>query len=256
MFVVRSPATTPAPETPTVLSGYGGFAITSSPAFSPAVVTWCEAGGVYALAGIRGGAEYGEQWHRAGMLDNKSQVFDDFCAAGDWLVGQGRTSRERLGIRGGSNGGLLVGATITRRPDLCRAAVCAVPLIDMLRYQHFLIGALWVPEYGDPDDPGEFETLLSYSPYHRVIDGTRYPAVLITTAEADARVDPMHALKFAARLQAATSAPEENPVLLRLESRAGHGSGKPAWKQAEEHADTWSFLAWQLGLSDPGARPV
>jgi prolyl oligopeptidase len=256
MFLVRSPSTTPAPETPTVLSGYGGFAITSSPVFSPGVIAWCEAGGVYALAGIRGGGEYGEEWHRAGMLDNKPQVFDDFCAAADWLVAAGRTSHDRLGIRGGSNGGLLVGATVTRRPGLCRAAVCAVPLIDMLRYHLFLIGALWVPEYGDPDDPDQFATLFSYSPYHRVVDGTRYPAVLVTTAEGDARVDPMHALKFAARLQRATSAPDENPVLLRLESRAGHGSGKPAWKQADELADTWAFLAWQLGVRRPAARPA
>ncbi|MDQ6929022.1 MAG: prolyl oligopeptidase family serine peptidase, partial [Actinomycetota bacterium] len=256
MFVVRAPTTTPAPTTPTVLSGYGGFAITSSPVFSPGVVAWCEAGGVYALAGIRGGGEYGEQWHRAGMLDNKSQVFDDFCAAADWLVAEGRTSPERLGIRGGSNGGLLVGAAITRRPELCRAAVCAVPLIDMLRYHQFLIGALWVPEYGDPDDPDQFATLLSYSPYHRVVDGTRYPAVLVTTAESDARVDPMHALKFAARLQVATASPEENPILLRLESRAGHGSGKPAWKLADELADTWGFLAWQLDVTGSAAPPA
>jgi prolyl oligopeptidase len=256
MFLVRSRSTTPGPETPTVLSGYGGFAITSSPAFSPGVVSWCEAGGVYALAGIRGGGEYGEQWHRAGMLENKTQVFEDFGAAADWIVAESRTSRDRLGIRGGSNGGLLVGAMITRRPELCRAAVCAVPLIDMLRYHRFLIGALWVPEFGDPEDPDEFATLLAYSPYHRIVDGTRYPAVLVTTAESDARVDPMHALKFAARLQFSTSAPDENPVLLRLESRAGHGAGKPAWKQADEAADTWTFLAWQLSLRRSEAPPA
>ncbi len=255
MFLVRTSSTTPGPQTPTVLSGYGGFAITSSPAFSPGIVAWCEAGGVYAVAGIRGGGEYGEQWHRGGMLDNKPQVFEDFEAAADWLVAEGRTSRECLGIRGGSNGGLLVGATITRRPELCRAAVCAVPLLDMLRYNRFLIGALWVPEYGDPDDPREFATLLAYSPYHRVVDGTRYPAVLVTTAESDSRVDPMHALKFAARLQYATSGPDKDPVLLRLESRAGHGAGKPAWKQADEMADTWAFLAWQLGLRRPEELP-
>ncbi|HUQ63389.1 MAG TPA: prolyl oligopeptidase family serine peptidase [Acidimicrobiales bacterium] len=248
MFLVRAPSTDPSPSTPTVLNGYGGFAIISSPGFSPGVVAWCEAGGVYAVAGIRGGGEYGEEWHRAGMLDHKGQVFDDFCAAADWLVAEGRTSRGHLAIRGGSNGGLLVGAAITRRPDLCRAAVCAVPLIDMLRYHRFLIGALWIPEYGDPDDPDHFTALLSYSPYHHVIDGIAYPSVLVTTAEADARVDPMHALKFAARLQVATAAPDDKPILLRLESRAGHGGGKPAWKQADEIADTWAFLAWQLGM--------
>ena len=168
-------------------------------------MAFCEAGGVWAVAGIRGGGEYGEDWHRAGMLANKQQCFDDFYAAADWLVAEGRTSRDRLAIRGGSNGGLLVGAAVTQRPDLCRAAVCAVPLLDMLRYHRFLIGALWVPEYGDPDDPDEFAVLAAYSPYQHVVDGTRYPATLITTAESDSRVDPLHARKFAARLQAATS---------------------------------------------------
>jgi prolyl oligopeptidase len=230
---------------PTVLSGYGGFAIASTPAFSPGIVAWCDAGGVFALAGIRGGGEYGEDWHRAGMREHKQQVFDDFAAAGDWLVAEGRTSRDRLAIRGGSNGGLLVGATITQRPDLCRAAVCAVPLLDMLRYHRFLIGALWVPEYGDPDDADDFAVLHAYSPYHHVVDGTRYPAILITTAESDSRVDPMHARKFAARLEAAAGA-GSGPVLLRVESRAGHGVGKPRWKQADELADTWAFVSWQL----------
>ncbi len=244
MFVVRASTTTPSPETPTVLSGYGGFAIVSSPGFSPGLVSFCQAGGVCAVAGIRGGGEYGEEWHRAGMGDRKQQVFDDFAAAADWLVATGRASRARLAIRGGSNGGLLVGAAITQRPDLCRAAVCAVPLLDMLRYHRFLIGALWVPEYGDPDSPAGFATLSAYSPYHHVVDGTPYPAVLVMTAESDSRVDPMHARKFTARLQAAT----DEPVLLRIETRAGHGQGKPASKQADELADSWSFLAWQLGL--------
>jgi len=245
MFLVRAVATTPSPTTPTVLSGYGGFAITSSPGFSPGLVSFCQAGGVYAVAGIRGGGEYGEDWHRAGMGHHKQQVFDDFVAAADWLVATGRTSRERLAVRGGSNGGLLVGAVITQRPDLCRAAVCAVPLLDMLRYHRFLIGALWVPEYGDPDSPADFADLLAYSPYHHVVDGTSYPSILVMTAESDSRVDPMHARKFVARLQAAGS---EQPVLLRIETRAGHGQGKPTSKQADELADSWAFLAWQLGL--------
>jgi prolyl oligopeptidase len=212
-------------------------------------VAFCEAGGVYAIAGIRGGGEYGEDWHRAGMLGNKQQCFDDFFAAADWLVAEGRTSRHRLAIRGGSNGGLLVGAALTQRPDLCRAAVCAVPLLDMVRYDRFLIGALWVPEYGDPADPDGFADLYTYSPYHRVLDGTAYPATIITTAESDSRVDPAHARKFAARLQAATSSPLDSPVLLRIEDRAGHGLGKPVWKQADEGADVWSFVSWQLGMS-------
>ncbi len=230
-----------------MLYGYGGFAVTSTPAFSPGIVAWCEAGGVYALAGIRGGGEYGEDWHRAGMLQRKQNVFDDFAAAADWLVAEGRTSRRRLAIRGGSNGGLLVGATLVQRPDLSRAVVCAVPLLDMLRYQRFLIGALWVPEYGDPDDPEDFAALFAYSPYHNVVDGRPYPAVLVLTAETDARVDPMHARKFTARLQAATAG--DAPVLLRVESRAGHGVGKPRRKQADELADTWAFVLWQLDVA-------
>jgi len=256
MFLVRARTTTPSPGTPTVLSGYGGFAIASTPAFGPGLVAFCEAGGVYAIAGIRGGGEYGEDWHRAGMLARKQQVFDDFHAAADWLVAQGRTGRDTLAIRGGSNGGLLVGAAITQRPDLCRAAVCAVPLLDMLRYHRFLIGALWVPEYGDPDDPDDFAHLLAYSPYHRLVDGAVYPATLLVTAESDSRVDPMHARKFAARMQAATAEPDERPVLLRVESRAGHGVGKPAWKQADEAADTWAFVLWQLrGQGSTAAEP-
>ena len=248
MFLVRAAGTAVTSETPTLLTAYGGFSITNVPAYSSATVAFCEAGGVWAVAGIRGGGEYGEDWHRAGMLANKQQVFDDFHAAADWLVAEGRTSRDRLAIRGGSNGGLLVGAAVTQRPDLCRAAICIVPLLDMLRYHRFLIGALWIPEYGDPDDSEQFRVLAAYSPYHHVVDGTPYPATLITTAESDSRVDPLHARKFAARLQAATSAPDECPVLVRIESRAGHGVGKPAWKQADEAADVWAFVFWQLRM--------
>ena len=247
MFLVRSSATEPGPDTPTLLTAYGGFAISNAPGYSAATVVFCEAGGVWAVAGIRGGGEYGEDWHRAGMLAQKQQSFDDFYAAADWLVGQGRTSRDRLAIRGGSNGGLLVGAALTQRPDLCRVALCAVPLLDMLRYHLFLIGALWIPEFGDPGDREQAAVIGAYSPYHQVVDGTPYPATLITTAESDSRVDPMHARKFAARLQAATSSPTDRPVLVRIETRAGHGVGKPAWKQADEGADVWAFVLWQLG---------
>ncbi|MDQ4098865.1 MAG: prolyl oligopeptidase family serine peptidase [Actinomycetota bacterium] len=249
MFLVRRADVEPLPATPAVLTGYGGFAISSTPGFSPGLVAWCDAGGMFAVAGIRGGGEYGEDWHRAGMLHNKQQVFDDFAAAAEWLVGQGRTRPESLAIRGGSNGGLLVGATIVQRPDLCCAALCAVPLLDMLRYHRFLIGGLWVPEYGDPDDPDDFAVLHAYSPYHHVAEGVAYPAVLIATAESDSRVDPMHARKFAAMLQAATTSGDDRPVLLRIETRAGHGLGKPRWKQADELADMWAFLFWQLGLA-------
>ncbi len=251
MFLVRAAATEVSPSTPTLLTAYGGFAITNSPGYSSATVAFCEAGGVWAVAGIRGGGEYGEDWHKAGMLAAKQQCFDDFYAGADWLVAEGRTSRERLAIRGGSNGGLLVGAALTQRPDLCRVAVCSVPLLDMLRYHQFLIGALWIPEYGDPDDPDQFAVLEAYSPYHHVTDGVAYPSTLVTTAESDSRVDPLHARKFAARLQAATASPLDRPVLVRIESRAGHGVGKPAWKQADEGADTWAFVFWQLGIEAP-----
>jgi prolyl oligopeptidase len=182
------------------------------------------------------------------MLARKQQAFDDFAAAAGWLVERGRTSPGRLAIRGGSNGGLLVAATITQRPDLCRAAVCAVPLTDMLRYHRFGLGALWVPEYGDPDNCEHFRFLHAYSPYHHVDPGVAYPATLVLTAEEDSRVDPMHARKFAARLQDATAVGELAPVLLRVEQRAGHGAGKPLSKQADELADAWAFCFWQLGV--------
>lgn len=250
MFLVRASSTVPGPDTPCVLTGYGGFAIALSPTYSAAVVAVCDAGGTYAVANIRGGAERGEAWHRAGMGANKQQSFDDFAAAADWLVATGYTSRERLAIRGGSNGGLLVGATVTQRPDLCRAAHAAVPLLDMVRYHRFLIARLWIPEYGDPDVAEDLAWLHAYSPYHRVVDGTDYPAVLLTTAEGDSRVDPMHARKMAARLQAATATGGTGgaPVLLRVEARAGHGQGKPVGRQADELADSLGFLAWQIGL--------
>jgi prolyl oligopeptidase len=230
----------------TILTAYGGFAIASSPAYSPIAAAWCEVGGRFVVAGIRGGAEEGEAWHRAGMLDRKQTCFDDFFAAADHLVDTGRTTRDRLALRGGSNGGLLMGAAITQRPDLGRAVHCAVPLLDMLRFHRFLIARLWIPEYGDPDRPADFAWLHAYSPYHRVVDGTCYPSVLITTAEQDTRVDPCHARKFAARLQAATACGDEHPVLLRVETKAGHGVGKPASKQADEAADVLAFLDGHL----------
>jgi prolyl oligopeptidase len=241
----------PTPDTPVVLTGYGGFAIAESPAWSPVGVAVADAGGIYAVAGIRGGLEHGEDWHQAGMRHRKQQVFDDFTAAADWLVAEGLTRRDRLAIRGGSNGGLLVGAALTQRPDLCRAVHCAVPLLDMVRFPHFLIARLWIAEYGDPDEPEDFAALFAYSPYHHVEDGTCYPAVLLTTADSDSRVDPCHARKFAARLQAATSCGDERPVLLRIETRAGHGQGKPVGKQADEAADVLAFLFDQLGVSRP-----
>lgn len=245
-LLVVDGADTPSTGARTILTAYGGFAIASSPAYSALATAWCEAGGRFAVAGIRGGAEEGEAWHRAGMRERKQTCFDDFFAAADHLVESGRTARERLAIRGGSNGGLLMGAAVTQRPDLAAAVHCAVPLLDMVRFHRFLIARLWIPEYGDPDVAEEFAWLYAYSPYHRVVDGTCYPPTLITTAEYDTRVDPCHARKFAARLQEATSCGDERPILLRVESKAGHGVGKPASKQADEAADVLAFLDAQL----------
>jgi prolyl oligopeptidase len=246
MFLIRAADTVPDEDTRCVLTGYGGFSVTMGPAYSAAVVAVCDAGGLYAVANIRGGAEEGEAWHRAGMRQHKQRSFDDFIAAADWLVDHGLTSRSRLAIRGGSNGGLLMGAVITQRPDLCRAAQIAVPLLDMVRFHRFLIAELWIPEYGNPEVAHEFAWLYAYSPYHHVTDGVCYPAVLLTTAADDSRVDPLHARKMAARLQEASACVDQRPVLLRQESSAGHGQGKPVSRQADELADVLSFLWWQL----------
>jgi prolyl oligopeptidase len=236
---------------PALLTGYGGFDISMLPTWTPSAIPFLEAGGTYALAVLRGGGEYGEAWHRAGMLDKKQNVFDDFLASAQWLVDAGVTRPQRLAISGGSNGGLLVGAALTQRPDLFRAVVCKVPLLDMLRYDKFRIGALWIPEYGSPDDPEARKWLAAYSPYQHVRDGVAYPAVLLQTAESDTRVDPMHARKMAARLQAADKG--GGPILLEVQTRAGHGAGKPVDKVIAEAVDTWSFVFAELGLNHPEA---
>ena len=246
MYLVRDAATTPSGDTPVLLGGYGGFNIASTPAYSALYVAWCQAGGMVAIAGIRGGNEEGEDWHTAGMRANKQNVFDDFHAAADFLIDSGRTSRSRLAIRGGSNGGLLMGAAITQRPDLCAAVVCEVPLLDMIRFPQFLIARLWTHEYGDPDVAEEFAWLYAYSPYHHVVKGRHYPATFITTADGDSRVDPCHARKMTALLQWATGA--DAPILLRQGERAGHGVGKPQAKLAADAADVLTFLGWQLGV--------
>ena len=249
LFLVRRSDVDLGSAMPTILNGYGGFAITESPVWSPTIAAWCARGGLYAIAGLRGGFEHGEEWHRAGMRANKQNVFDDFQAAADWLVDEGITTPDRLAIAGGSNGGLLMGATITQRPELCRAVWCAVPLLDMIRFPNFLIARLWTDEYGDPDVAEEFAWLWGYSPYHRVAEATSYPAVLFTTAEGDTRVDPLHARKMAAALQHATAeAPDARPILFHQEGRAGHGIGKPVGKRADEQADVLAFFSWQLGL--------
>jgi prolyl oligopeptidase len=233
-------------KNPTVLYGYGGFNISMTPTFNASRFLFLESGGVLAIANLRGGGEYGEEWHQAGMLGKKQNVFDDFLAAATWLTENRWTDRDHLAILGGSNGGLLVGAALTQRPELFRAVVCAVPLLDMVRYHKFLIARLWIPEYGSADDADQFKWLYAYSPYHHVKDGTAYPAVLLEAAESDTRVDALHARKMAACLQAATSS--DRPILLRIETKAGHGAGKPRAKVVDELTDTWSFLFEQLGM--------
>lgn len=248
MFLIHRQGLERTSGNPTLLTGYGGFNISLGPDYRPAWPAWLERGGLIAMPNLRGGGEYGEAWHRAGMLGNKQNVFDDVIAAAEWLIAERYTNPEKLAIWGGSNGGLLVGAAITQRPDLFRAAVCAVPLLDMLRYHHFRIAKLWVPEYGSSDDPDAFQWLHAYSPYHRVEAGTCYPATLFTAAEQDSRVDALHARKMAALVQHATGCADERPILLRLETQAGHGAGKPMTKRIAEAADEWGFLAWQLGM--------
>jgi prolyl oligopeptidase len=232
---------------PTLLYGYGGFNINLTPAFSGARFAFLEKGGILAIANLRGGGEYGEEWHQSGMLGNKQNVFDDFIAAAEWLIKEKVTSPNKLAIQGGSNGGLLTGAVMTQRPEMFRAVVCQVPLLDMVRYHKFQIARLWIPEYGSSDQSDQFQWLHAYSPYHHVKDGEKYPATLFTAAEGDSRVDPLHARKMAARLQAANASPY--PILVRLETKAGHGAGKPRGKQLDELADVYSFLFAQLGMN-------
>ncbi len=234
---------------PTILTGYGGFDISMKPTFIATLFQWFDAGGVYALPNLRGGSEYGEAWHEAGMLDKKQNVFDDFIAAAEYLIAAGYTSREKLAISGGSNGGLLTGAALTQRPDLFGAVISAVPLLDMLRYQSFLMARYWVPEYGSAEDPAQMKFIYAYSPYQHVKAGTKYPAVLLTAAENDARVHPLHARKMTAALRAADASDQSRkPILLWVEREAGHGSGKPLSLRLRDAADERIFLMWQLGL--------
>jgi prolyl oligopeptidase len=226
---------------PTLLYGYGGFNVSMTPAFSPSTLAWMEAGGVYAVACLRGGSEYGEDWHQQGMLANKQNVFDDFISAAEWLITEGYTKTSRLGIMGGSNGGLLVGACMVQRPELFGAVVCRVPVIDMLRYHKFTVGRYWIPEYGNAEtDPEQFKFMYAYSPLHSVKEGVRYPATMIMTADTDDRVVPAHALKFAATLLEMRAG--DNPLVLRVEFKAGHGHGKPTAKLIDEAGDVWTFL--------------
>jgi len=231
---------------PTIVYGYGGFAGNQTPHFSRTRTLLLERGGIYAQTQLRGGSEYGEEWHRDGMLENKQNVFDDFIAACEWLIENKYSTPEKITIEGGSNGGLLVGAVLVQRPDLMKAVVCWRPLLDMLRYHKFLIGELWVPEYGSADNPDQFEYLYDYSPYHHIEAKTAYPAVLFESADHDTRVDPLHARKMTAALQAATSS--DNPILLRVQKKTGHGQGVPKSIVIEELVDEWSFIFQQLGM--------
>ncbi|MBE9232804.1 S9 family peptidase [Cuspidothrix issatschenkoi LEGE 03284] len=233
---------------PTYLYGYGGFNISLTPSFSVSLLIWLEMGGVYAVPNLRGGGEYGEEWHQGGMKEKKQNVFDDFITAAEWLITNKYTQPEKLAIGGGSNGGLLVGACMTQRPDLFGAALPAVGVLDMLRFHKFTIGWAWVPEYGSAENAEDFPILSAYSPLHNLKPGTAYPATLITTADHDDRVVPAHSFKFAAALQAAHSG--DAPVFIRIETKAGHGAGKPTTKIIEEAADKWGFLVRVLGISN------
>ncbi len=249
MFIVHKSGLELNKNNPTIVYGYGGFGISITPSFNPIICTWVEDGGVYAVVNLRGGGEYGQDWHKAGTRENKERVFEDFESATEYLISQGYTCKEKVAAMGRSNGGLLAGAVLTRRPDLFKAIVCGVPLLDMIRFQSFLMARFWVPEYGTAENKEDFAWLIKYSPYHNVKTGTRYPSTFIFTAENDTRVHPMHARKMAALLQDSTSAdPDDAPILLSVDRLSGHGMGKPLNLVLEETLDIWTFLRWQLGL--------
>jgi len=249
MFVTHRADWRPDGRTPTLLYGYGGFNISMTPVFSITRLAWMEMGGVFALANIRGGGEYGEEWHQAGTRQRKQNVFDDFIAAAEYLVEEGYTSPSQLAVMGGSNGGLLVGAVTNQRPDLFGAAIPGVGVMDMLRFHKFTAGRFWVDDYGSSDNPDEFRALYAYSPYHNVREGIKYPAILVTTADTDDRVVPGHSFKYAAAIQKAQAG--DAPVLIRIETRAGHGSGRPTEMIIDEYADIWAFIVENLGMRLP-----
>jgi prolyl oligopeptidase len=246
MFLTRKKTTKLDGSAPTILYGYGGFNISLTPSFSIARVAWLEQGGVYAQACLRGGGEYGKDWHKAGTKSKKQNVFDDFIGAAEWLIANKWTSSSKLAIKGGSNGGLLVGACMAQRPDLFGACLPAVGVMDMLRFHKFTAGRFWVDDYGSPDEAEDFKTLRAYSPYHNLKKGTKYPPTMITTADTDDRVVPGHSFKFAAMLQEMHGGTA--PVLIRIETKAGHGAGKPTAKMIEELADEYAFLVKTFGM--------
>ncbi len=248
MFLFSKKGLQPNGAIPTLLTGYGGFDLSTTPAFRQEAIVWAEHGGIWAEANMRGGGEFGEAWHRAGMFGNKQNVFDDFYGAAEWLIHNHYTNPEKLGIQGVSNGGLLMGASLTQRPDLFRAVVCMYPLLDMLRYQKFMGGPWWVSEYGSADNAAQFKYLLKYSPYQNIHRGTKYPAVLFITGDGDTRVAPLHARKMAARLQANAANGSDKPIMILYDTKSGHSGGRPVGQQIEEQTNILSFLFWQLGV--------
>ena len=248
MFIVRKKDLVLDGSNPTLLYAYGGFNVSLTPSFNRTIIPWLDAGGVYVVANLRGGGEFGEEWHRAGMQANKQNVFDDFYACAEWLISAKYTTPEHLAIEGGSNGGLLTGVASTQRPELFAAAIVAVPLLDMIRFQDFLIARYWVPEYGSSEESTQFKTLMAYSPYHHVTKGQKYPALLVTAGENDSRVHPLHARKFVARVQAnASNDTDVDPIMLWVDREAGHGQGKPLALRIRDEVDQWSFVMWQTG---------
>lgn len=243
MFLVHAKGAKRDGSAPALLSGYGGFQVPMTPSFKASIFPWLERGGIYALAHLRGGSEYGEAWHRGGMREHKQNTLDDFIAAAEYLVREGWTTPARLAIQGGSNGGLLVGAVMTQRPELFRVALCEVPLLDMVRYHLFGSGRTWIAEYGSAEDPAMFRAIRAYSPYHAVRPGVAYPATLLLSADADDRVDPMHARKFAAAMQYASRG---GPVLLRIERQSGHGGADLLRAEVEKIADRYAFALSQM----------
>ncbi|MCZ6652755.1 MAG: prolyl oligopeptidase family serine peptidase, partial [Planctomycetota bacterium] len=246
MFITHKKGLVLDGNNPTLLYGYGGFNIPLTPSFSVGNLVWMEMGGVYAMPNLRGGGEYGKPWHEGGMKLTKQNCFDDFIAAAEWLIENKYTNSSKLAIRGRSNGGLLVGACMTQRPDLFAVALPGVGVLDMLRFNKFTIGWAWESDYGSPQNAEEFKALYSYSPLHNLKKGTAYPATLINTADHDDRVFPAHSFKFAAALQAAHTG--DNPVLIRIETKAGHGAGKPTAKRIEEITDEWAFVVKNLNM--------
>ncbi len=250
MFLVHKKGMKLDGENPTYLTGYGGFNISLTPSFSSTAAFWVERGGVYAVPNLRGGGEFGEEWHKAGMFEKKQNVFDDFIAAAEWLIDNKYTNPSKLVIAGGSNGGLLVGAAMTQRPELFRVVVCSVPLLDMVRYHKFLVAKFWISEYGSAENPSQFEYIYKYSPYHKTKVGTKYPAVLMISGDLDTRVDPLHARKMTALLQSTMS--PDRPVLLHYNTKSGHSGGRPLTRLISDWTDEYSFIFWQLGIVVPG----